>query len=1743
MFAVFLALAVSAGFSAYDAPFQARDVWNTSSGRLRILLELDSEVGAPLNSFTNFTFTLNGTLVTAWNATGNGAFFNETNFTMVAGNRYNITLSSAYARERVPLNITANTTAAPGGFHIPVQTSPVLNLLNIHVLDNSGNLAAASIMVSRVTANSSKFLVAGGYGMLGEDYNELGETVPRPFLMFPNGLLELSCFGVNGTCGGSSGFNYTAHVANGYYIRTPQECLDEEDIRCPIDDISTGPENYQIGFRAFDMNSFNLSSTETFTPATRLTPVDLYINETTGIMPMFDMESLPWVEQQCDESGCRKNFNASYFAIYNSTGSLMLNNTFYNPSMSMPMPGLPGGQEYRVEASATSPFGKHFYTIYARDSGFINFNLRVWNNSLERTSFKGQALYANGSLGMPNAIVYLLDAFNAGPMLNIINSTKTDSDGKFALLGPKGVVETNCPDEGGCPHMYKIMVMNPAKNSNGANLYYPTEETNGKKYYKATDRTVIIPPIRVMDGGTVSVNATINGEGMLIAELSHYTANFFGIVRDIISKTMTLGDMASEMGSSGSKELVNIPVDAPNNTVNISVFGSSMEGQNGPPEPYSMCVLSTTVTKGDFANVNCSLQNFTKIALYRKRCGSIFNQADVPSGSCDQATEVKMQGGGENIWWNSRALLSNATNGAIVLYADEDSDYLFSLDGKLPAARGANYTLRIEPRYDWDKPLAFQTKPAGRNISVGNAPGTVNFTYYSFSDWEFRGPWQWRLNSTGNHTIAMSVVDKVYSPMNPLNTSSNGVSMKFVILNPDKTNATPWLPMAESYMEIGPENKSAFVAYFNASTYNVPAGKYYGIFKAELSNKVIGNAIQNYTADIWTYSPEWQFQTIISDFDLWLSLPKHSYGFGEWINGTLYVYDPDGNPLQLNATTKLLDNNGNAIQEVAYGSDSDGAGKFSMVAPSTSDYYELLTNVTTISGLTGLSDEWIKVSRLVLEEKRDKDFYSQTDSPQFTVKITQSNGSAVPNATVVGFVDGGTSTYTSVTDANGKALLTFAPSGTWGPGGHDVRFEMRAELGASVIKEEFHSWFEVRSAFIQIFPERDRISQSENAGFGLFIEGNGGSITNVYVDGTETGFVTNSESVPGGTFYRITLQPEGGSWQEGFHSVKATVNLNGNSIDAYSGFSVASVGIYLDMLNGKFDYVVGETATVNVKVFNLTNGEPLQSINVTGRMRSINGGRPIELSSWSNITNSNGETRLNFTLSKGGFSDIKVSLNISGPEQYIGVRASSGGLWVKIGYNDEQDSYVAGTDTVQLKINATGGAQVKATVWQLGRKIDLPDPTEAGDFYLVNYSLPEDSPSGRYNVEVSATNATSGDKSFNFSGFEVGGTRLRLESDKGFFAKYRPGDVLSLFAKLSDSSDNPVSGTNVTFVLGSEGKAEETLGYSASDGRGKAAFQTILSANLTDGFYYARAYMTDSPGIESFAPVVVSSLSVRISILKDGAEAFSFSSGDEAQFNVTATFPNGTAIANPTSAELVFFDPAKGMSTYSLGTAGYPYSTSLNFSGQGSFTAVAKVKSGRLMGFDAKPLEVSGLEVNSSVAGEIITANETNVTVSVTSSQAGTATLKIYAPTSTNPTPIYLGSGAIAADTETNFTVLGTNITLPGIYIVDIKVANGSNSGFAKNLIEVRPTSGESYSLDVDQDGSTANIHTDGANRTAIVMNADSATNVTSTLSLSLTGTGSEYNNSFTVASGTTYFVRLDASGATNLNRTMFVAD
>lgn len=1763
--------------------------------------------GAILNTarhspnFTVFNFSIDNNIKNNYTAFTNGTSISQrfiirdtkgpagfgSNTARIAPNSITtVSLNSSWTRDRMYVNITAVT---DDGWYTAYANTTV-NFINIQVNASDGRgFFTGQTFVWKLNATTKTSFRPAGWG--------LDNLQAPPFLPLTAGTFAINCYDSDSACINNPGL---APYSTAGSILGPGQTTGM--MRSQL-------ENAPVSVVAYDMASSNMSDTYTLNPYTNAKAINLTLN-ISGSMSQFSVNTLSMTQGSATLSSMKIYDNN--VLVYN------LNLSTTDPFMSS-VP-LKLGTNYSIEIAGTeesgAAFAEHNVTYTPVFNGFGGAVIMVWNrtlpngNPIQTATVRGQVL--SQFAGAKNITVYAepRECHAGGPFVTvcIINSTLTDSNGLFSMSVPR------LP---GMSNEYKFTAVDPRRTDttgaafSGPLTHYPTSDDNNGRYYRIEGAQLVVPPINMTYAGTISLNVGIGPNTFgIMTELSRLRNTALGWVRDNFVSRMAMANAFGFLKDAAPIMSITFPMDSPTNgssTVNLFFWSFAMSGQpsqNNPPSIISGNRSVTTVAWRGFSSVTSNTTTQGNLVLRVSFCngGSVFNQAQA---GCQTPVALNPMGpdGGNywNFWWNSKVIIYDSGNySQPYQYLEGTEDSLFLSRGKIPLMPGL-YTIDITSKYDWDKPLS-QNRTIDFQITAG---ADTTLTVYVFKPgWEIRSPnFPYTMRRTTINNVTAAVFDFAYGGMLG---STSKINLTFQAVNLNMTPAMNAMAVTLTNMTFQPGNKVAemFNATFVPSQYGLPAGKYIGLFRANLTNYTInpfsssdlsglgatGNA--GYYADLYLTSMPQQYQFIVSDFEIGTEMTKKTYIPGEMMKGTLYGFNrtqPVGSE-GLNGTviTYIYNDAGRLINRttrpIMHYSMVKGIASLSIQAPVTVGWYEILSVVNATqaafpdayNNITigwGLSDTWLKVSNFGFDEKYDKRSYATGDTVKLGIALTNgTTGAAVSNAAITAFVDMDQTPMFAMTDSNGRASLLLSKSGGgWNYGSHNVRMTVNAFNASGnneVLKEEFFSWFDVGGIDVNFYPTKNKYTVTENVTVNVYSTSvNNANGFTLYVDGNDTQSTWTQKGIG---YWSTDIVPQG-QWVPGRHFMALRLGSGSKGTAAFfSGFETSAVTLFITM-NGT-DHVGGGTAGAIVKVVNSTNMLPVSNSLVTGNFyRQVAGSNKL-LSTINIHTTATGTAIMNLSIPEGGYYLLEVLA--AGQRETATFRASNMSVLVQ-----GNPTFNAG-QTVQFNITSIAQSTVEAILWAYGEKITMPSGTtmnaypgiltgESRGDYILNYTLPADAPAGTYVLDVKVTTNMSA-VGFNTTAFTVTGSTtygIQLSSGKSSMEAYRPGETATLTATLRNGT-SPAIGVNMTFTIGGKTVTESVKGTALTDASGKAVFSATVPG--VDDFYYAKVYVTNSPEVSAYAPVVVASLNVALVTVNGttGVPTDKFSyfadSSQNVVYNITARTTAGTIVnfsdgATTGGISITLFNKDGGEMSQAFDTSIAPtrdgiYSLNTTLpNATGGYTFVGIVRANTSMGFATAmaTLNTANLIMNITTTPSTITANQTsfNVTVNVFNQigtgQTGFLSVTIFSPTASNA-PIYdsknmPGTADPASSGLMNVNISGKNITYPGIYVVKAEFI-GTNMKMSNfTLINVGAGTYPA-TLDVSAIGSTtAYIASNVPNATVYLMKESGGRTTTMALSLVPVPTGSSFYTTATgLTSGTNYFVRLDSVNSTGVNKTMF---
>ncbi len=1749
-------------------------------------------------NFTVFNFSIHGDIQNNYTAFTNGTSISQR--TIVRGNGADafgsntariapdsittVSLNNSWNRDKVYVNITATT---DDGWYVSYANTTI-NYVNIYLNKSDGSAFTGQTFVWKLNATTKTPLIPTGWGLDNQN--------APPFMPLTAGTFVINCYHPDSACLDNPG---QAPYSTAGSILGPGQTTGM--MRSQL-------ENAGVSLVAYDMASSNMSDPFPVTPLTNANAINITLNNS-GSMSQFGVNTLSMTQGPAALTSMK---------IYDNNGLVYNFSLSTNDPMMASVP-LKLGTNYSIEIAGREEngvtFATHNVTYTPVFNGFGGAVIMVWNparqngDAIPTATVRGQVL--SQVPGARNITVYAepRECHSGGPFMAvcIVNSTMTDANGLYSM---------SVPLLPGMSNEYKFTAVDPRRaDGSGINTYsgplthYPTSDSNNGRYYRIEGTQLVVPAINMTYGGTIALNVNITSNVFgIMTELSRLRNTAFGWVRDNFVSRMAMANAFGFMTTAAPITSITFPMDSPTNgssTVNLFFWGFMQTGNPGPNgQPPTIASGSRNVTSVNWRSFSGVLGNTTaqgNLVLRVSMCngGSVFNQAQA---HCQPLSTLNpMQDGGAywNFWWNSKAIIYNAGNTSQPYqYVDGTEDSIFLSRGKIPLMPGL-YTIDITSKQDWNKALS-QNRTIPFSITAG---ADTTLTVYVFNPaWDIRSPsFPYTMRRTGDNNLTVGVFDVAQPTGMPLGSASM-INLTFQVVNLNMTPAMSAIPVNMTNITLRPGSPAIemFNVTFVPSQYGLPAGKYIGLFRANLTNYTInplsssdmsgfgttGNA--GYYADIYTTNMAQQYQFIVSDFDVGTEMTKRTYLPGEMMSGTLYGFNRTQlvNSKGLNGTviTYIYNDAGKLVNRttrpIIHYKMLEGMANLSIQAPATVGWYEILSVVNATQSAfpdannnvtigSGLSDTWLKVSNFGFEDKYDKRSYATGDTVKLGITLTNgSTGTAISNAAITAFVDMDQTPMFATTDSTGRASILLSKNGGWNYGGHNVHMTVNAFNSSGnndVLKEEFFSWFDVGGIDVNFYPAKNKYAVTDTVNVNVYTSSMTGSTAfnafTLYVDGNETQ-VSWSQPTQGTGYFTGNLVPQG-QWTPGRHFMQLKVSGGSGTATFSSGFETAAVNLFITM--NKTDYSSGDTAGAIVKVVNATNMLSIENVPITGNFyRQVAGSNKLVFVSTNITGNPSGIATLNISIPEGGYYLLEVLAR--GQRETVTFRASGMSVLAQ-----GSSTFNAG-QTVQFNITSVAQSTVEPTLWAYGEKITMPPGTTRqayngiyGD-YILNYTLPADAPAGTYVLDVKVTTNTSV-VGFNTTAFTVTGSTtygIQLSSGKSSRDAYRPGETATLTATLTNGT-SPAVGVNMTFTIGGKTITESVKGTALTDASGKA----VLSATVPglDDFYYAKAYITNSPEVNAYAPVVVASLNVSLVTINGTtglpADRFSyFANGVQSViYNVTARTATGTIVnfsdgATTGGIAITLFNKDGGEMSQTFDTSIAPtwngiYSLNTTLpNATGSYTFIAMVRANTKMGFAAAmaTLNTANLIMNvTTPAGIIANTTSFNVTINVFDTagtgQFGKVSVTIFSPTASN-LPIY-DSKNINVSTDPyrgfmNVNISGKNITYPGIYVVKVEFIGDTGTKMS-NFTVINVGAGTyPATLDVSAIGSTtATITSNVPNATVYLMNEAGGRTITRALGLVPSGSNF-YTTATGLTTGTNYFARLDTVNATGVNTTMF---
>jgi hypothetical protein len=1593
-----------------------------------------------------------------------------------------------------------------------------------------------------------------------------------PALTDSNGYWAEHCWGVvqGGNCINATPYgNISSNWCFVHGIRFP---LNNSDPICPI--------NQTTMFYGLDFLSSNMSSQQTITPGT-----PLVMNLGTPSSMSMIMAS-DWNPDNQMQQMSMSNLNSVNVYDYNTNNLLFslgggggqgggppaflqpytlykinfsYGGTNYNFPFMTPIAGMTGAQVLLANNSSYGP--SDYRTIVGK----------VVNESKN----------ANGDYyPVAGAVVYA--QFFKGPGgafgIQFFNSSVTDSNGIFTMRIPRSRTPDENPQGGNMyfPLWQFYIVSN--QTNNGVPIYFPTMDNNKNKGYFAIGDTVVLPPLFLKAGGQVDVNVTLNNASMVLSELSKFATPATGVITDGTTGKFAMTSMFSNVNPPSSMIMSLLSPNGTTPNLVVDLFGKN-NSLFGGGDPMSGSIVSAcfnnsfNVTQGARTNIICNLTSIGYLNLTVRTCQDIFTQS-----GCN----MQMQAGRFDFWFEMNGVIRNSNN-QVVAYLSPEGILLENLIGqgqsdaiRIPLPPG-NYTLELASPLDYSRYLGVYN----RTTFAITAGATTILNLTRANSWNIQPMFNPSLVRSGNNSLNISITNMTG---NLLSNGSIILTGKVLKLSKFAANNTPII------FNYDPNRSVFYNNTFDPSSYtdvsgNALNGKYLFLFNAT-----------NVTNNI-SYSTNQLMPINIYDFQVGVDLGGFTFGTGQNISAKVFAYNTSTNPptglnatvintSSSNITTTIYDESGAQVTSVVTSASNltNGQGTVNITLPGTLGFYEIVTSVTTDScfsaGCTnntvGVADNWVQVSNLNVKLSTDKQNYQTTDTVALAVQITNAtNGSAITGVSIEAVVDNGNTPSLGTTVSDGKAIINLNPSillnssgGTWSYGWHSIKVKISGSVGTNVFKVDTWSGFDVRGFDLFLRSDKPSYGTTDNVTISAYGPLESFSITEVKVDSTTLtqGSINNCNVTVGVTFCIDTAWGAGsnnikiGNWSVGHHNVVVTISFGGGQQKVYTGFDVSNYNIIATTDN--FAYDLNQNITLSVKA-SYTNGTALNNTNVVATLFKAQPPNDIFVTQVNNTTDSTGQTILRLNATQPGFNFIKI--NVSGQLQFIGVQVSSikvtllnatGGSTIT-NYNAAPGSattiYVNATNATGA--NVPDGSTITASIWAFGNRVELPSNTTTNGNTTIPIQIPSFAPSQVYGLEIRVT-TPSGEQGFAPPATltVAGGSALQLSAstDRSFSNPYKLNDTAILTASLTYPNGTGISGYNITFEIGSEEGKSQTIGTAVTGSSGTATQSFNIATNYTDGPYFLHAYITNNTDVKAYSGFLISSL--KVNIVTDRSNN-TYTPGENITLNITLLNRTSGSEISATNGFAFIFNKEKGQIQQTISTSGsQPYQTIIAIPNESS--AVGTLPIGVIMfsnqsqgiGFIMIDVKNASRSLNLTLPSSITAG--TSFFVNISSSQNGTASLRVFSPTASSL--IYENTSVALSATATPNATINLTISNPGVYVFNVFV---SGIGSTTSVVNVNASStgaiptvwtGTSLSANATMFTTSQDVYvmSNTANATATTLTVDTTTNTTISSSLPLTlNSSTTYYNTFSssnLVSGRKYFVRLDTSTATGIANTMF---
>ena len=1457
------------------------------------------------------------------------------------------------------------------------------------------------------------------------------------------------------------------------------------------------------------------------------------------------------------DAGSCLNFSGFNATIINETNGLV-----YNGSVQVPQ-GNGGGspafllpyKQYTV--NVTGNLNGSYYTnqfpYLTQSPGMNGIILNVFKSDTY-TTFSGQVFNSTGQ-PLQNAIVMVRknNGFTPPDGVDFIAANLTNTNGVYSVRIAKSQNQGPGGFAGDNEDTYKIMVMSNATNNAGNLKYFPTENDNNGRGFRAAGDSIFLTPTTIMDASIITINVTLNNASNIMIETGLYSSGVLKNKRLASSKKMAPIKLFSNLDVPNNT-YISMLVPAGNVIFNLFGMPSKEGGAQGPAlqQASSLCFFKKTITAGVPTIQDCNLTAPSTINFTIGRCGSngfgpnsfqsIFN--------CTSTTND------QGILWSNQFLIFNETNGDLLSSVEEGSfqrEQNFQLEGaqggaasnqviKLLVPGGANYSVKVMPKFDWSPSLQIQSQ---RITTTFNA--TTIFGINTSMSWELQATLNSTLNASANNTIVAAVFDHaLVTPGQPpscgggpciprdlLNNSHVTVYIYLLQLNGAYAgNMTS--PITMTFQSTGLNAPGVPGAGFNTSfrpkDFNMSAGKFKLVIVALNQSALSGSPLGRNN-----FSVSKEFPITVSDFNLALTPAKNAFASTDAIAGKIYAVYPNGTKIDGTVNLQLSDE-ANAVLNTSSVTMTAGVASFSLLqnAQLPAGTYELVASMNA-SNSFGFSTSFIQVADFLVDAKFDKSSYASTENATLVATVKLANGTAVANASVEISVDGSQSSNLNFTAANGKATFTLDPSkmaqnSNWAPGFRMVDVKISAQSGNKVSKQRIVTGFDVKGVEIDMHTERFSYTKDENVTLLVFSS----SQPTLYIDGSK---VSDSNATSMSNGYKFLLTPPSGGWSSGFHNLQAEVTSGTNKQSLFRGFEVNVLNINSFPLS--FSNPINQNATIMVRVMNTTSGSPIpvDTATVTYVFNKFEGLAPIQLGTYVNTTNANGEATGQFNITSAGFNFVEITVQKGAvtQKQFVGFFAS--GITVRA--TTDKQTYAPG-DTVMISVNvsdsayvAQNGATVEGQIRSFGDSVNLgTNSTNAGGLTNLTYVIPTSASTQTRFAELRISTAT-GDTAFAGVEIRIAGFNLLVRPSR---PSYEIGQNVTMLADLRNATNGPIADQSITFELLRPGKVPLALGSATTDSKGSATvtFNSSTMNITSDGFYAVRVYSTGSDGLQTVVGFSMSSLKVGLTL-----NSSRITLGQTVQFNITIS--NSSGSVTPTNLELEIWNEQKGKFNLPVTITGnQPYQLNLTVPNEpnalGSYSVGAVAYSGVSRG-DARAM----MFVQNDTATLTMTIDQALtaqtpfiVTLNATDAGTGQVTLTTFSPgadTVANTTTVTLVGG------YKNVTL---NLTNPGQYVL---IAESSVYGTISTGRFLAPVGGTAlfYAQNSTANnatlftaGSVATFYTTAVNSTVSIVYNSSGVMVENEVPLVLDSNG-YYNGNYTLTSAGFYMARLDTNVGSGL--------